>query len=278
MNNHGKRMVQEDELTYLQELKAAHSDPSAEWGGGGSSLEAGAGIDITDGVLSVDYGAGLTVDDGTLVVDTNTVAMKSELATVATTGDYDDLIGTPSIPEAVSGTNDGTNWTTLTIGSNTYDIPQGGEQMFTMTSNYMQLTNDETQFILDNYKNLTLYYNDTKFYYSYQSGGAYYFAGTFGFSDYGPTFQRESGIFYPNSNELLIGGNGEKYLFQDNKTIQYDDQKGELGTIIGGGYSGDNYPISSSNFTLDGSDYICDDSIFTSAILGEIVYMRLNMG
>lgn len=100
MNSRGKRMVQEDELAYLQELKEAHSDPSAEWGGGGSSLEAGAGIDITEGVLSVDYGAGLTVDDGTLVVDASTVAMKSELATVATTGNYSDLTGTPSIPAA----------------------------------------------------------------------------------------------------------------------------------------------------------------------------------
>ena len=30
------------------------------------------------------------------------------------------------IPDAVSGTNDGTNWTSLTIGSDTYSIPSGG--------------------------------------------------------------------------------------------------------------------------------------------------------
>lgn len=76
----------------------------------------------------------------------------AQLATVATSGDYVDLTNKPTIPaaqiqsdwsqsdnsavdyiknkptipDAVSGTNDGTNWTTLTIGSDTYDIPQGG--------------------------------------------------------------------------------------------------------------------------------------------------------
>lgn len=76
----------------------------------------------------------------------------AQLATVATSGDYTDLTNKPTIPaaqiqsdwsqsdnsavdyiknkpnipDAVSGTNDGTNWTTLTIGSDTYDIPQGG--------------------------------------------------------------------------------------------------------------------------------------------------------
>lgn len=50
----------------------------------------------------------------------------SGLASVAITGNYNDLTNKPTIPDAVSGTNDGTNWTTLTIGSDTYDIPQGG--------------------------------------------------------------------------------------------------------------------------------------------------------
>lgn len=49
----------------------------------------------------------------------------SGLATVATSGDYDDLTNKPTIP-AVSGTNDGTNWTSLTVGSDTYGIPSGG--------------------------------------------------------------------------------------------------------------------------------------------------------
>lgn len=36
------------------------------------------------------------------------------------------LITLPNYPNAVSGTNDGTNWTSLTVGSDTYAIPQGG--------------------------------------------------------------------------------------------------------------------------------------------------------
>ena len=53
----------------------------------------------------------------------------SSLATVATTGAYSDLSNKPTIPDAVSGTNDGTNWTTLTIGSDTYGI--GGGSSYT---------------------------------------------------------------------------------------------------------------------------------------------------
>ena len=53
-------------------------------------------------------------------------ADSADLATVATSGDYDDLTNKPTIPDAVSGTNDGTNWTSLTIGSTTKAIPQGG--------------------------------------------------------------------------------------------------------------------------------------------------------
>ena len=48
------------------------------------------------------------------------------LAPIATSGNYSDLNGTPTIPDAVSGTNDGTNWTTITIGSVTMAIPSGG--------------------------------------------------------------------------------------------------------------------------------------------------------
>lgn len=41
-------------------------------------------------------------------------------------GSYNDLTNKPTIPDAVSGTNDGTNWTSLTIGNTTYNIPSGG--------------------------------------------------------------------------------------------------------------------------------------------------------
>lgn len=58
--------------------------------GQGATYEAGTGIDIVEDVISVD----------------SDVAMKTDL------------------PDAVSGTNDGTNWTSLTVGNDTYAIPQ----------------------------------------------------------------------------------------------------------------------------------------------------------
>ena len=45
----------------------------------------------------------------------------------------------PTIPDAVSGTNDGTNWTSLTIGSTTKAIPSGGGSL---PSNVAYLSND----------------------------------------------------------------------------------------------------------------------------------------
>ena len=65
-------------------------------------------------------------DDLTDKPDLSIYAQSSNLATVATTGAYNDLSGTPTIPDAVSGTNDGTNWTSLTIGNTTKNIPGGG--------------------------------------------------------------------------------------------------------------------------------------------------------
>ena len=50
---------------------------------------------------------------------------KPTFASVATSGSYNDLSNTPNIPDAVSGTNDGTNWTSLTIGSSTYNLGTG---------------------------------------------------------------------------------------------------------------------------------------------------------
>lgn len=50
-------------------------------------------------------------------------------------GDYNDLTNKPTIPDAVSGVNDGTNWTSLTIGSTTKAIPQGGSSLPSQTGN-----------------------------------------------------------------------------------------------------------------------------------------------
>lgn len=58
---------------------------SATGGGGGPTYTAGTGIDITSDVISV---------------DNTTVPYLSDLATVATTGDYGDLLNKPTIPAA----------------------------------------------------------------------------------------------------------------------------------------------------------------------------------
>lgn len=136
----GRRMVKEDEYAYLQELIESHDDPSAEWGG--ASYTAGNGIDITSDEISIDN----------TVVATKTDLEDYELKSDAFSGSYNDLTdkptipaaqvqsdwsqadntavdyikNKPTIPDAVSGTNDGTNWTNLTIGSDTYAIPAGG--------------------------------------------------------------------------------------------------------------------------------------------------------
>ena len=123
---------------------------------GGSSYTAGTGIDITNDVISID----------------NTVALKSEIPTVPTnvssftndagyitsstltgyatetwvtnqgystfSGSYNDLTDKPTIPDAVSGTNDGTNWTSLTIGNATYGLASGSTPSNMVTTNTTQ--------------------------------------------------------------------------------------------------------------------------------------------
>ena len=70
-------------------------------------------------------GSGLTVNStlNSLAIDTTTVALKSDL------------------PATVSGTNDGTNWTSLTIGSDTYGLASGGGSTYTAGSG-IDITND----------------------------------------------------------------------------------------------------------------------------------------
>lgn len=83
--------------------------------------------------LNPNFGTGLTSSYNSstnaldVAVDTTTVALKSEL------------------PAAVSGTNDGTNWTSLTIGNDTYGVGGGGSSYtFTngLTENSGTVTSD----------------------------------------------------------------------------------------------------------------------------------------
>jgi len=79
-------------------------------------------------------------------------------ARVATTGDYDDLTNKPTIPDAVSGTNDGTNWTNLTIGNDTYAIPQGGGSSYTFTNGLTESNGTVSMDLMnDGYKHIDQY-------------------------------------------------------------------------------------------------------------------------
>ena len=55
----------------------------------------------------------------------NNISSKPTFATVATSGSYADLSNKPTIPDAVSGAYSGSNWTSITIGNVTKDIPSG---------------------------------------------------------------------------------------------------------------------------------------------------------
>ena len=78
-------------------------------------LTAGNGIDITNNEISVDGQA-------TSEIDTETVS-ETTLATVATTGDYNDLINKPTIPTTTSSVTDGST-AALTSGG-AYTALQG---------------------------------------------------------------------------------------------------------------------------------------------------------
>ena len=88
------------------------------------------GIDSSDVISALGYTPGTSnfsgdYDDLTDKPDLSIYAESADLSAVATSGDYDDLLNKPTIP-TVSGTNDGTNWTSITINSDTYNIPSGG--------------------------------------------------------------------------------------------------------------------------------------------------------
>ena len=63
-------------------------------------------------------------------IDVTTAMFKYGTSEVATKAD---------LPDAVSGTNDGTNWTSLTIGSDTYDLAGGGSSTPTMYNHVLNI-------------------------------------------------------------------------------------------------------------------------------------------
>ena len=134
-------------LDYATDLQENHPDPSAEWGGGGGGtpIEAGEGIVITG------------TDTKTISVDTEDVAMVSSLSGVAFSGSYNDLSNTPTIPDAVSGTNDGTYWTSLTIGNDTYGIGGGSTPSNMVTTDTAQrITGQKSFYNSNSYSTVTM--------------------------------------------------------------------------------------------------------------------------
>ena len=119
---------------------------SATGGGGGETYTAGEGILITTEsdytrTISVDFEivaskeniptniSELYNDSGYLTGITSsdvTTALGYTPGTSNFSGSYNDLTDKPTIP-TVSGTNDGTNWTSLTIGEDTYGFASGGD-------------------------------------------------------------------------------------------------------------------------------------------------------
>lgn len=124
--------------------------------------------DYTDGqitALSNTYYTKSQVDNLIPVVPTNVSAFTNDAGYIAgitssmvTTalgytpgtsnfsGSYTDLTDKPTIPDAVSGTNDGTNWTTLTIGNSTYGLAggSGSGTMYTHTVRMVRTVNSST--------------------------------------------------------------------------------------------------------------------------------------
>lgn len=92
-----------------------------------SSIDISAGnISLSSNNLSTQDSTEVVITPEGMTLNSQPVVTEDMLSTVATTGDYDDLTNKPTIPDAVSGTNDGINWTGLTIGNDTYAIPAGG--------------------------------------------------------------------------------------------------------------------------------------------------------
>lgn len=119
----------QETLYTLQVGSTVYNIPS----GGGSSYTAGTGINISNNEISIDS------EEVATKTDLNDYELKSE----AFSGSYDDLTNKPTIPDAVSGTNDGTNWTSLTIGNVTKNIPAGGSGGSYTAGTGIDITNNE---------------------------------------------------------------------------------------------------------------------------------------
>ncbi len=77
--------------------------------------------------------------------------------------DYSLLDNTPTIPDAVSGVNDGTNWTSITIGNVTKAIPSGGGEPAAYIKDAALSNNNHTLTLTKKDGTTTVVFNDTTY-------------------------------------------------------------------------------------------------------------------
>lgn len=116
------------------------------------SYSEGTGIDITNGVISVDFTDVATASQG---AKADTAVQPSDLATVATTGDYTDLLNKPTIPDVTHMVTDNTTQTisgaktftpaqTFDGGINTHYINNqtGNDRIITISTSNTDIATD----------------------------------------------------------------------------------------------------------------------------------------
>lgn len=116
----GQRLIPEYLLKYIEVVETNIPDPNDIGEGGGSTYTAGIGIDIDDNneiSAKLQAGYGIVVDDDldtgakVVMIDDEDIPSYSDLSSVATSGDYDDLINKPVIPDTTNFVTTNTNQT-----------------------------------------------------------------------------------------------------------------------------------------------------------------------
>ena len=122
-----------------------------------------------------------TFNNGSIVIkDSSIDNAATTLGRIGSSGNYainfpannGTLALTSDIPAAVSGTNDGTNWTTLTIGSDTYGIGGGSAPSNMVTTDTAQTISGVKTFTSDVYLNTSKISADGNYMY-FDLGGSY---------------------------------------------------------------------------------------------------------
>ena len=196
-------------LEYATDLQENHPDPSAEWGGG-SSYTAGTGISIADDIISVN----------------SDVAMKTDLATVATTGDYDDLSDKPVF--------------TITL-----DFSKGN----------LQLSDDDYNLIVANLHNIDLYVPYFQEIYTFEGEQSDYYmfkskwSGATGVTG-NNVITYTPKIYIYKDYKVAARDVQDSFIFKvDKTTMNLNPNNNVISTVIGGGNVCE-LPTDSSQYSL----------------------------